>query len=80
MKKGKIEKALKPSQRQSVTEFSATFGSGPSYEDKVRRHKIISAVLITLGIIALIAIGYFIADTLICITELPVVTVTDVTA
>ncbi len=76
-KKGKIEKALKPSQRQSVTEFSTTFGSGPSYEDRVRRRRIISAVLITLGIIALIAVGYFITDTLICITELPV-TPTDV--
>lgn len=80
MKKGKIEKALKPSQRQSVTEFSTTFGSGPSYEDKVRRRKVISGVLIALGIIVLIVIGYFITDTLICITELPVQTVTDVIA
>lgn len=78
MKKGRIEKALKPSERQSVTEFSTSFGSGPSYEERVRRRRIISFVLITLGILALIVIGYFITDTLICITELPVATPTDI--
>ena len=69
--KGKIEKTLKPSQRKSITEFSTHFGTGPSYEERVRTKKIISAVLITAGILALIAVGYFLTDVVIGITELP---------
>ena len=72
-KTGKIEKTLKPSQRKSITDFSDRFGEGPSYEERVRSKKIISAVLITAGVLALIAIGYFVTDVLIGITELPVV-------
>lgn len=70
-KKGKIEKSIKPSQRKSITEFSTRFGTGPSYEDRVRGKKIISAVLIAAGILLLIGLGYFISDFLIKITELP---------
>ena len=69
-KKGKIEKSIKPSQRKSITEFSTRFGTGPSYEERVRSKKIISAVLITAGILLLIGLGYFISDFLIKITEL----------
>lgn len=72
-KTGKIEKTLKPSQRKSITDFSDRFGEGPSYEERVRSKKIISAVLITAGVLALIAIGYFVTDVLIGITELPVI-------
>lgn len=68
---GKIEKTLKPSQRKSITDFSDRFGEGPSYEEKERNRKIISAVLITAGVLALIGTGYFITDVLIKITELP---------
>ena len=70
-KKGKIEKSIKPSQRKSITEFSTRFGTGPSYEERVRGKKIISAVLIASGILILIGLGYFISDFLIKITELP---------
>ncbi|MGN0547091.1 MAG: hypothetical protein ACI4I3_07140 [Acutalibacteraceae bacterium] len=70
-KKGKIEKTIKPSQRKSITEFSTHFGTGPSYEDRVRGKKIISAVLIAAGILLLIGLGYFISDFLLKITELP---------
>lgn len=70
-KKGKIEKSIKPSQRKSITEFSTRFGTGPSYEERVRGKKIISAVLIAAGILILIGLGYFISDFLIKITELP---------
>lgn len=69
--KGVIEKALKPSQRESITEFSAHFGSEPSYEEKVKKKRIINGILIALGIIALIALGYFVTDVLIRITEIP---------
>ncbi len=69
--KGVIEKALKPSQRESITEFSAHFGSEPSYEEKVRKKQIINAVLIALGIVALVATGYFVTDVLVRITEIP---------
>lgn len=70
-KTGKIEKTLKPSERKSITEFSTRFGSGPTYEERVRGKKIAMAILITAGILALIGIGYFFADVLIKITEMP---------
>ncbi|MBO5859924.1 MAG: hypothetical protein J6R20_09145 [Clostridia bacterium] len=70
-KKGVIEKALKPSQRESITEFSAHFGSEPSYEETVKKRRIINGFLIALGIIALITISYFVTDLLVRITELP---------
>ena len=70
-KTGKIEKTIKPSQRKSITDFSARFGSGPTYEERVRGKKIISALLITAGILALIGTGYFFADVILKITELP---------
>ncbi len=71
-KKGKIEKALKPSERKSITEFSTRFGTGPTYEERVRTKKIISAVLVTAGILFLIGLGYFITDVLVKITELQI--------
>lgn len=70
---GKIEKTLKPSQRKSITDFSDRFGEGPSYEERVRTKKIVSAVLIAAGLLALVGTGYFIADLLIKITELPLI-------
>lgn len=69
--KGKIEKALKPSQRKSITEFASHFGSGLSYEEKRRNKRILSAVLAVLGILLLICIGYFVTDVFIKITEMP---------
>lgn len=71
MRKGKIEKALKPSQRKSITEFSSQFGNGISFEEKERRKKLFVAISIALCIIFLIFIGYLITETLIQITELP---------
>lgn len=72
-KTGKIEKTLKPSERKSITEFSTRFGSGPTYEERVRSKKIAMIILITAGILALIGIGYFFADVFIKVTELPYV-------
>ncbi len=71
IQKGKIEKTLKPSERKSITDFSARFGTGPSYEERVRVKRIVSAVLLTAGILALIGTGYFLTDVLVKITELP---------
>lgn len=70
-KDGKIEKTLKPSERKSITEFSSRFGTGPTYEEKSRNKRIISAILISIGIILLICAGYFVTDVLIKITETP---------
>ena len=69
--KGVIEKALKPSQRESITEFSTHFGSEPSYEEKVKKKRIINIILLVLGVMALIAVGYFVTDVLVRITEMP---------
>lgn len=77
IKKSKIKKALKPSQRQSVTEFSTSF-AGLDYDTSRKRKIIISRVLIVLGILALIFIGYVIMDSLICISELPAGEVTTI--
>ncbi len=71
IEKGKIEKTLKPSERKSITDFSARFGTGPSYEERVRAKRIISSILVTAGILALIGVGYFVTDVLLKITELP---------
>lgn len=71
IEKGKIEKTLKPSQRKSITDFAARFGTGPSYEERVRAKRIISAILLTAGILALIGTGYFLTDVLVKITEIP---------
>ncbi len=69
--KGKIEKALKPSERKSITEFSTRFGTGPTYEERVRTKKIVSVILLVTGIMLLIGVGYFVTDVLIKITEMP---------
>ena len=71
IQKGKIEKTLKPSERKSITDFSARFGTGPSYEERVRVKRIISVVLLTAGILARVGTGYFVTDVLVKITELP---------
>lgn len=68
---GRIEKTIKPSERRSITEFSARFGTGPSYEERVRFKRISLAFLIAAGILALIGIGFFATDVLVKITELP---------
>lgn len=71
MKNGKIEKSLKPSQRESITEYAARFGTGFNFEDKARRRKIARIIIFTLCIIALIYVGFFITDVLIRFTEIP---------
>ncbi len=71
IQKGKIEKTIKPSERKSITDFSSRFGTGPTYEERVRFKRIASVLLVTAGILAFIGIGYFATDVLIGITELP---------
>lgn len=71
IEKGKIKKTLKPSERKSITAFAARFGTGPSYEERVRAKRIVSAVLLAAGILALIGTGYFLTDVLVKITEIP---------
>lgn len=71
IEKGKIEKTLKPSERKSITAFAARFGTGPSYEERVRAKRIVSAVLLAAGMLALIGTGYFLTDVLVKITEIP---------
>ena len=67
----KIEKTIKPSERKNITDFSSRFGTGPTYEERVRTKKIASIVLLVTGILLLICVGYFITDVLIKITEMP---------
>ena len=69
-KNGKIEKALKPSQRKSITEFSSKFGTGDDFTEKMKRRKIMRIVFTVMCVILLVYFGFFFADTLIKITEI----------
>ncbi len=71
IQKGKIEKTIKPSERKSITDFSSRFGTGPTYEERVRFKRIMSVLLFAIGILGFISIGYFVTDVLVKITELP---------
>ena len=71
IQKGKIEKTIKPSERKSITDFSSRFGTGPTYEERVRFKRIVSVVLLVSGILAFIGLGYFATDVLVRISELP---------
>ncbi len=71
MKSAKTEKALKPSQRESITAFSSKFGTGSDYRSKVLRRKIARIIIIALCILALIYVGYTFTDVILRITELP---------
>ncbi|MBR2730668.1 MAG: hypothetical protein IKD72_01615 [Clostridia bacterium] len=71
-KKAKPDRALKPSQREAITEFSARFGTEPSYEERTRKKRLITAILIAVGVLLLIAVGFFVTDVLLRITEQPI--------
>lgn len=71
IQKGKIEKTIKPSERKSITDFSSRFGTGPTYEERVRFKRNLSVLLFAIGILGFISIGYFVTDVLVKITELP---------
>lgn len=68
---GKIEKTLKPSERKSITEFSSRFGTGPTYEEKMRNKRIVFAVLAVAGVLLLLFLGYFLTDMILKISEAP---------
>ncbi|MCQ2475373.1 MAG: hypothetical protein MJ173_05640 [Clostridia bacterium] len=68
---GKIEKTLKPSERKSITEFSSRFGTGPTYEEKMRNKRIVFAVLAAAGVLLLLFLGYFLTDMILKISEAP---------
>ncbi|MBQ4244960.1 MAG: hypothetical protein II702_08610 [Clostridia bacterium] len=72
MKKKTIKRALSPSERESITGFSDSFGSGREYEMRRKRRKILTAVFTVFITVLLITIGYFVTETLLNITELPV--------
>lgn len=67
----KPDRALKPSQREAITGFSARFGTEPSYEERARKKHLITAILIAVGVALLIAVGFYVTDVLLRITELP---------
>lgn len=63
------EKALKPSQRKSITGFSKVFGSG-DFEEKMRLRKFFKTAFTIAIIILLVYFGFFFTDTLLKITEI----------
>ncbi len=70
-KKNKTEKSLKPSQRESITGFSRKFSSGSDFRSKALRRKIARIFIITVAVLALVYAGFFLADVILRITELP---------
>ena len=71
LKRVKGKKTLRPSERESVTQFTSSYGPEASYDEKQKRQRIINLLLIVLGIIFLITVGFFITEIFIAITELP---------
>lgn len=71
MKKNGYKKALKPSQRESITEYSAHFGMLEGNEKRMLGKRIAVITAIVLSILALIIIGFFLTEMIIGITELP---------
>ncbi|MBR4765910.1 MAG: hypothetical protein IK085_04005 [Clostridia bacterium] len=71
MKRKTIKRATRPSERESITEFSTSFGAGREYEMRLKRRKILGIVLTVIITLLLIATGYFVTETLINISELP---------
>ncbi len=72
MKKNSYKKALKPSQRESITEYSSRFGMLKGNEGKMLGKRIAIITAIVVSVLALIYIGYFLTEMIIGITELPV--------
>ncbi len=71
LKRVKGKKTLRPSERESVTQFTSSYGPEASYDEKQKRQRILNIALIVLGIIFLITVGFFITDIFIGITEQP---------
>ncbi|MBQ6264457.1 MAG: hypothetical protein IJK60_03315 [Clostridia bacterium] len=71
MKRKTIKRAIRPSERESITEFSTSFGAGRNYEMRIKRKKILGIILTVIITVLLITIGYFVTETLINISELP---------
>jgi hypothetical protein len=71
MKRKTIKRAIRPSERESITEFSTSFGSGREYEMRMKRRKILGIILTVIITVLLITAGYFVTETLINISELP---------
>ncbi len=71
MKRKTIKRAIRPSERESITEFSSSFGSGREYETRMKRRRIFGVVFAVIITVALITAGYLITEILIDISELP---------
>ena len=71
MKRQTIKRATRPSERESITEFSNSFGAGRDYEMRIKRKRILGIILTVVITVLLITIGYFVTETLINISELP---------
>ena len=66
----KSEKTVKPSQRKSVTPFSKFYGGKTDLDSRIKRKKLLTTIFTVIMIIFFIYLGYFLADTLIKITEM----------
>lgn len=71
-KKNSVDKAINPSERESITEFTTHFGSGRSYERRLKRRRVYAIIGLILGVVLCIALGYYFTETAIDISELPV--------
>lgn len=73
IEQGKIKKTLKPSERESITAFASTFGTGENYEKRAKRKSLFFTLCIVAALILVAVLGFLITEVFIDITELPVV-------
>ena len=71
MKNNNVRRALKPSQRESITDFTSGYGNESSYKSKILTRKILRRILIIISILIIVFIGYFFTELLISVSELP---------
>ncbi len=70
-RKKSITPALNPSGRESITEFTETYGRRGDFRKKIKLRRAMQIAAAVLVIILLVYIGYFITDLLIRISEIP---------
>ncbi len=71
MKKDSVKRPLKPSQRESITDFTSGFGNEGAYHNKIIFKKTVRIILIVISILIIMYIGFFFTELLISISELP---------
>ncbi len=71
MKKENVNRAIKPSQRESITDYSSHFGNSDLYSRKLTKKRVLRLIIVIISLLLFVYCGYFFTELLISITELP---------